>query len=161
MQRHIFYWLLPLTFSCAYTLNAAPQQQHPRSYAANDLLCQVPVDKSTLAAYAIIITLFLMLLSVLLIRVVRQLRMLRGDRQSLEAVCLQQQELNHRLLEANRIREAFIGSYLAGHAEWHTRVTHFAQQVEKESICPQTGRYIAIGEYPGIKAGKRGAATEV
>ena len=80
--------------------------------------------------YAIIVTLSSLLLISLLIIIFRQIKKLQLAKAAITTAHRQQQLVNAKLQEANKIKEEYIGYFFSGNSEFYTRIEKFILSVE-------------------------------
>jgi tetratricopeptide (TPR) repeat protein len=93
---------------------------------------RVESEKSTVITYAVIVTLLLVLLVILTIIVFRQVQKLKLAKQTITQAHTHQQEINARLVEANKIKEEYIGYFFNGNSEFYNRLERFKKNVEQK-----------------------------
>jgi hypothetical protein len=91
---------------------------------------RVENEKKTLITYAAIVTLLLMALVALIIIIFRQLRKLKAAQQIITQAHIKQQEINHKLLEANKFKDEYIGYFFNGNSEFYARMEKFKKNLE-------------------------------
>jgi hypothetical protein len=91
---------------------------------------RVENEKKTLITYATIVTLLLMALVALIIIIFRQLRKLKLAQQIITEAHIKQQEINHKLLEANKFKDEYIGYFFNGNSEFYARMEKFKKNLE-------------------------------
>lgn len=91
---------------------------------------RVENEKKTLITYAAIVTLLLMALVALIIIIFRQLRKLKIAQQIITEAHIKQQEINHKLLEANKFKDEYIGYFFNGNSEFYARMEKFKKNLE-------------------------------
>ena len=89
-------------------------------------------EKRTLTSYAIIVTLLLLLLAILTIIIFRQVKKLKQAKQLITDAHFQQQAINSKLMEANKIKEEYIGYFFSDNSEFHARIEKFKNNVERK-----------------------------
>jgi tetratricopeptide (TPR) repeat protein len=80
--------------------------------------------------YAIVVTLSSLMLVTLLIIIFRQIKKLEQAKAAITAAHHQQQSINAKLQEANKIKEEYIGYFFSGNSEFYRRIEKFIQSVE-------------------------------
>jgi hypothetical protein len=95
----------------------------------SEKLGMVEKQKSTLITYAIVVTLLLIGVVTLIIIVLRQVNKLKAAKQAITDAHLKEQEINHRLLEANtklseanKIKEEYIGYFFNVNSEFFEKI---------------------------------------
>jgi len=91
---------------------------------------RVENQKKTVTTYAAVVTLLLMALVALSIIIFRQLRKLKAAQQAITEAHIRQQEINHRLLEANKFKDEYIGYFFNGNSEFYARMEKFKKNLE-------------------------------
>jgi tetratricopeptide (TPR) repeat protein len=91
---------------------------------------RVESEKKTLITYAAIVTLLLMVLVALVIVIFRQLRKLKQAQQIITEAHIRQQEINHKLLEANKFKDEYIGYFFNGNSEFYAKMEKFKKNLE-------------------------------
>lgn len=89
-------------------------------------------EKHLIITYAVIVTLLLLLLIVLAIIIYRQVNKLKAAKKIISDAHHQQQEINMKLLEANKIKEEYIGYFFSGNSEFYSRIEKFKKLVEQK-----------------------------
>ncbi|MEI9956225.1 MAG: DUF6377 domain-containing protein [Ferruginibacter sp.] len=89
-------------------------------------------EKRTLTSYAIIVTLLLLLLAILTVIIFRQVKKLKQAKQLITDAHHQQQVINSKLMEANKIKEEYIGYFFSDNSEFHARIEKFKNNVERK-----------------------------
>lgn len=92
----------------------------------------VQKEKHLLLNYSIIITLFVVLLGFLIVIIYRQNKKLKNAKRIISQAHLEQQRINQRLLEANKIKEEYIGYFFSGNSDFHSRIERFKKLVEQK-----------------------------
>ena len=92
----------------------------------------VEKEKRTLVTYAVIVTLLLLLLVGLTIIIFRQVKKLKLAQQIITDAHHQQQVINQKLMEANKIKEEYIGYFFSGNSDFYTRIEKFKRSVEQK-----------------------------
>src|SRR5882757_515037 len=93
-------------------------------------LAVVEKEKTNIIVYASIITLFFILLVVLIIIIRRQVSKLKLAQLAVTKAHGEQQLVNQKLEEANRIKEEYIGYFFNGNSEFYTRIEKFKRSVD-------------------------------
>lgn len=91
---------------------------------------RVESEKKTLITYAAIVTLLLMVLVALVIVIFRQLRKLKQAQQIITEAHIRQQQINHKLLEANKFKDEYIGYFFNGNSEFYAKMEKFKKSLE-------------------------------
>lgn len=86
----------------------------------------------SLLIYAAIVTLLLVALVVLAITVFRQVQKLKAAQLIITAANLRQQEINNQLLEANKIKEEYVGYCFNINATYIGKIEKLKQQLEQK-----------------------------
>jgi hypothetical protein len=85
----------------------------------------VEKEKQTVTNYAIIATVLLLVLAGLIVIIVRQNNKLKAAERIIT-------EANKKLLEANKIKEEYIGYFFSGNTEFYNRIDKFKKSVEQK-----------------------------
>lgn len=93
---------------------------------------RVESEKRTVITYAVIVTVLLIALVVLTIIILRQVKKLNIARQNITQAHARQQEINARLMEANKIKEEYIAYFFNGNSEFYNRLEKFKKNVEQK-----------------------------
>ncbi|MEO7769026.1 MAG: DUF6377 domain-containing protein, partial [Ferruginibacter sp.] len=93
-------------------------------------LAVVEKEKKNIITYATFITLLFIVLILLVIIIVRQINKLKQAKQVITNAHTEQQLVNQKLEEANRIKEEYIGYFFNGNSEFYTRLERFKKQVD-------------------------------
>ncbi len=91
---------------------------------------RVESEKRTLITYAAIVTLLLGVLVTLIIIIFRQLRKLKLAQQIITEANIKQQEINHKLSEANKFKDEYIGYFFNGNSEFYAKMEKFKKNLE-------------------------------
>ncbi|WP_276480160.1 DUF6377 domain-containing protein [Paraflavitalea pollutisoli] len=91
---------------------------------------RVESEKRTLITYAAIVTLLLMALVALIVVIFRQLRKLKIAQQIITEANIKQQEINHKLTEANKFKDEYIGYFFNGNSEFYAKMEKFKRNLE-------------------------------
>ena len=92
----------------------------------------VEKQKSILGTYGIIVTLFLLALAGLAILLYRQVKKLKQAKQIITIAHHHQQVINQKLIEANKIKEEYIGYFFSGNSDFYTRIEIFKTSLERK-----------------------------
>lgn len=82
--------------------------------------------------YAAAMTLLFLVLTSLVIIILRQFRKLQHAKQTITKAHLHQQEINGRLIEANKIKEEYIGYFFNGNSEIYSKIERFKRNIERK-----------------------------
>ncbi|HVI46285.1 MAG TPA: DUF6377 domain-containing protein, partial [Chitinophaga sp.] len=82
--------------------------------------------------YAAVVTLLLIALVILAITVFRQVRKLKAAQEIITAAHLKQQEINNQLLEANKIKEEYVGYCFNINASYINKIEKIKQTLEQK-----------------------------
>jgi tetratricopeptide (TPR) repeat protein len=93
-------------------------------------LSNLQSENKRISNYAIIVTLSSLLLISLLIIIFRQIKKLQLAKAAITTAHGQQQLVNAKLQEANKIKEEYIGYFFSGNSEFYTRIEKFILSVE-------------------------------
>jgi len=94
----------------------------------------VEKEKAMVVRYAIIVTLLLVLLISLGIIVFQQFNKLKLAKQQITNAHHQQQLINNKLMEANKIKEEYVGYFFNGNSEFYTRIEKFKRSIEQKIL---------------------------
>ncbi|MEC5147911.1 DUF6377 domain-containing protein [Chitinophaga sp. 212800010-3] len=86
----------------------------------------------SLLIYASIVTLLLIAVIILAVTVFRQVRQLKTAQQIITAAHQQQQVINHQLMEANKIKEEYVGYCFNINAGYISKIEKLKQQLEQK-----------------------------
>ena len=89
-------------------------------------------EKKTLISYLVILALLLILLAILTVIIFRQVKKLKLTKQIITDAHHQQQIINSKLMEANKIKEEYIGYFFSDNSEFHARIEKFKNNVERK-----------------------------
>lgn len=92
----------------------------------------VEKEKHLVLTYAVVVTLLLVLLIILAIVIYRQVNKLKNAKRIISDAHLHQQIINMKLLEANKIKEEYIGYFFSGNSEFYSRIERFKKLVEQK-----------------------------
>jgi len=95
-------------------------------------LNMVEKQKSILIVYLAIATLLLGGVIVLIFIVRRQLRKLQQAQKMITAAHHKEQEINHRLMESNKIKEEYIGYFFNANSEFYEKIERFKRSLEQK-----------------------------
>jgi hypothetical protein len=95
-------------------------------------ISRVENQKKTLITYSAIATLLLIALVTLTVIVFRQVAKLKAAEKIIMAAHAKQQEINTKLLEANKIKEEYIGYFFNGNSEFFSKIERFKKSVEQK-----------------------------
>ncbi|MFY0252952.1 DUF6377 domain-containing protein [Chitinophaga sp. 30R24] len=102
-----------------------PIIEHERIHTAED-------RNRSLLIYASIVTLLLIALVVLAVTVFRQVRKLKAAQRIITAAHLKQQEINNQLMEANKIKEEYVGYCFNINATYIAKIEKLKQLLEQK-----------------------------
>jgi hypothetical protein len=102
------------------------------SLIEGEKVSRVESEKRTLITYAVLVTLLLVALIALIIIVFRQVKKLRAAEQAISKAHRQEQEVNARLMEANKIKEEYIGYFFSGNSEFYNRLEKLRHNIEQK-----------------------------
>jgi hypothetical protein len=92
----------------------------------------VEKEKRNAITYAIVVTFLLIILIGLTIIIFRQVNKLKKAEKIITEANIQQKIINKKLLEANKIKEEYIGYFFSGNSEFYTRIEKFKKSVEQK-----------------------------
>lgn len=95
-------------------------------------LNRVETQKTILIIYSALATLLLLTVIVLAIVIWKQVKKLKTARKIITAANIQQQEINYKLQEANKIKEEYIGFFFNANSEFFSRIERFKKLVEQK-----------------------------
>ncbi|KAA2239057.1 tetratricopeptide repeat protein [Chitinophaga agrisoli] len=99
----------------------------------------VEAQKKLLFVYAAIVTLLLLALVWLAVIIFRQIRKLKAAQEVITAAHARQQEINELLMEANKIKEEYIGYCFQLNSSYIDKMTKFKKTVEQKLIDNKYG----------------------
>ncbi len=91
---------------------------------------RIESEKKKLFTYAAGTTLLLMVLAALMVIIFRQLRKIKSAQQEITAAHIRQQEINQKLIEANKIKDEYIGYFFNGNSEFYAKMEKFKEKLE-------------------------------
>ena len=94
----------------------------------------VEKEKHLVLTYAVVVTFLLILLIVLAIIIYRQVNKLKAAKKIISDAHVHQQVINGKLLEANKIKEEYIGYFFSGNSEFFSRIERFKKLVEQKLL---------------------------
>jgi tetratricopeptide (TPR) repeat protein len=89
-------------------------------------------QKQRLVEYAVILTLLLAILVALIVVIFLQVRKLQAAQKIITEANRKQQEINHQLMEANKIKEEYIGYFFNANSDFFTRIERFKKSLDKK-----------------------------
>ncbi len=92
----------------------------------------VEKENHLVLTYAVVVTLLLVLLIILAIIIYRQVNKLKNAKRVISDAHLHQQVINMKLLEANKIKEEYIGYFFSGNSEFYSRIERFKRLAEQK-----------------------------
>jgi hypothetical protein len=95
-------------------------------------ILRVENEKKTVTTYAIIVTMMMLLLIYLTFIIARQNKKLQLAQKALKEANAAQQQMNTRLMEANKIKEEYIGFFFNGNTAFYDKVEQFKKKAEKK-----------------------------
>jgi tetratricopeptide (TPR) repeat protein len=95
-------------------------------------LNRVESQKKTLITYSVIATFLLLLVIILAIVIFRQVNKLKIAKKIITAAHLHQQEINYKLMEADKIKEEYIGYFFNTNSEFFAKIEKFKRSVEQK-----------------------------
>ncbi len=84
-------------------------------------------EKQVVTNYAVIVTLLLLILIGLVIIIFRQVNKLKTAEKIIT-------DANKKLMEANRIKEEYIGFFFSGNSEFYNRIEKFKNRLTRKSL---------------------------
>lgn len=97
-------------------------------------LTRVENEKKTVITYAIVVTLLLLLLIYMTLVIARQIKKLKIAQMALTAAHLEQQEMNTKLVEANKIKEEYIGFFFNVNTAFYDKIERFKKNAEQKIV---------------------------
>lgn len=95
-------------------------------------LNRVESQKKILITYSVITTFLLLLVIILAIVIFRQVYKLKTAKKIITAAHLHQQEINYKLMEADKIKEEYIGYFFNTNSEFFAKIEKFKRSVEQK-----------------------------
>lgn len=95
-------------------------------------IARVENEKRTVTLYAIVVTLLLLLLIYLTYVVARQIKKLKIAQSALTEANIEQQAINAKLIEANRIKEEYIGFFFNANTAFYDKMERFKKKAEQK-----------------------------
>lgn len=95
-------------------------------------IARVENEKRTVTNYAIVVTLLLLLLVYLTYIIARQIKKLKIAQKALTDANLAQQVMNTRLVEANKIKEEYIGFFFNANTAFYDKIERFKKKAEQK-----------------------------
>ncbi|HWJ89537.1 MAG TPA: DUF6377 domain-containing protein [Flavisolibacter sp.] len=95
-------------------------------------ISRVEHEKRTLVAYAVVVTLLLLLLIFLTVVIAKQIKKLKKAQEVILRAHREQQELNARLVEANKIKEEYIGFLFSANTSFFDKMDRFKRKTEQK-----------------------------
>ena len=92
----------------------------------------VESQRKVLIEYASVVTLLLIALVSLSIIIFRQVRKLKIAQETISKAHVRTQEINHQLLEANKIKEEYIGYFFNVNSDYFAKVEKFKRSIEQK-----------------------------
>jgi hypothetical protein len=95
-------------------------------------IARVENEKRTLATYSVVITLLFLLLIFLTFVIAKQIKKLKNAQKAILLANQEQQELNARLVEANKIKEEYIGFLFSATTTFFDKMEKFKKKTEQK-----------------------------
>lgn len=95
-------------------------------------LNRVQNEKKTVTNYAIIVTGLLLLLVFLVLVIAKQIKKLKTTQNALIGAHLEQQRMNSKLMEANKIKEEYIGFFFNANTAFYNKIERFKKKAEQK-----------------------------
>ncbi|HMJ46745.1 MAG TPA: DUF6377 domain-containing protein, partial [Ferruginibacter sp.] len=92
----------------------------------------VEKEKKLVTTYAVIVTFLMLLLLILSFIIIKQVIKLKKAKKIITDANVQLQFVNRKLMEANKIKEEYIGYFFSGNSEFYTRIERFKKSVEQK-----------------------------
>jgi tetratricopeptide (TPR) repeat protein len=89
-------------------------------------------QRKILIEYASVVTFLLLVLVALSVIIFRQMRKLRLAQQTISDAHAHTQEINHQLMEANKIKEEYIGYFFNVNSDYFAKVEKFKKAIEQK-----------------------------
>lgn len=100
----------------------------------DEKIANVEGQRRILIGYASIVTLLLLALVALAVIIFRQVRKLRIAQQTISEAHAKTQEINHQLVEANKIKEEYIGYFFNVNSDYFAKVEKFKKAIEQKLL---------------------------
>jgi hypothetical protein len=98
----------------------------------DEKIATVEGQRRILIGYALVVTLLLLALVALAVIIFRQVRKLRIAQQIISEAHAKTQEINHQLVEANKIKEEYIGYFFNVNSDYFAKVEKFKKAIEQK-----------------------------
>jgi tetratricopeptide (TPR) repeat protein len=95
----------------------------------NEKIAAVEAQRKILIEYASVVTLLLVVLVALVLVIIRQVNKLRLAQKALSEAHAAAQEINHQLVEANKIKEEYIGYFFNVNSDYFSKVEKFKKTI--------------------------------
>jgi hypothetical protein len=95
-------------------------------------IARVENEKRTLATYSVVITMLFLLLIFLTYVIAKQIKKLKKAQKAILLANQEQQELNERLVEANKIKEEYIGFLFNANTNFFDKMEKFKKKAEQK-----------------------------
>lgn len=95
-------------------------------------IAAVEGQRRVLIEYASVVTLLLLVVVALAVVILFQVRKLRMAQQALSLAHVRTQEINHQLVEANKIKEEYIGYFFNVNSDYFAKVEKFKKAIEQK-----------------------------
>jgi hypothetical protein len=95
-------------------------------------IARVENEKRTLATYSVVVTLLFLLLIFLTFVIAKQIQKLKKAQKAILLANQEQQELNDRLVEANKIKEEYIGFLFSANTSFFDKMDKFKRKAEQK-----------------------------
>lgn len=102
------------------------------SLIESEKIARVENENRKAITYGVIVTLLSLLLVFLVVIVLRQVHKLKSAKQIITRAHKQQQEINIKLREANKIKEEYIGYFFNGNSEIYSKIERFKKNIERK-----------------------------
>ncbi|MGZ3958442.1 MAG: DUF6377 domain-containing protein [Flavisolibacter sp.] len=97
-------------------------------------VARVEHEKKTVTTYAIIVTLLLLLLAYLIVVITQQIKKLKIAQNALVGANEEQQKMNAKLVETNKIKEEYIGFFFNTTTAFYNKVERFKRKAEQKIL---------------------------
>jgi tetratricopeptide (TPR) repeat protein len=98
----------------------------------DEKIASVEGQRRALISYALVVTFLLLALVGLAVVIFRQVRKLRIAQQTISEAHARAQEINHQLMEANKIKEEYIGYFFNVNSDYFAKVEKFKKAIEQK-----------------------------
>jgi hypothetical protein len=124
------------------------------SLIESEKIAQVEAENRRALTYAAGLALLVLCLAALVVIILRQFRRLKEAKAIITQAHQTQQEINARLMEANKIKEEYIGYFFNGNSEVYTKIDHFKKNLEKQARDRKFSEILFLINHFNIKEDK-------